>query len=159
MLDEIEKLLQKDLFQTKVTSELLSLEEGERREVSILFADIKGFTSISEKLDPEELKTILDKLFQLFTLCIKHYGGYVDKYEGDLIMALFGAKIASESDTERAINAAIEMIDKLKKFNKILKRNEKYKDIELNIRIGINTGLVTTGKIVVTDYQYFQKYL
>ncbi|KAA3598401.1 MAG: adenylate/guanylate cyclase domain-containing protein [Calditrichaeota bacterium] len=123
------------------------LKEGERRVVSVLFADIKGFTALSEKLDSEKVYMILDKTLKVFTVSIQKYSGYVDKYEGDCIMALFGAKSASEGDTERAIRAAIEMQEKLKHVNLLLQKNPELKDVELNLRIGINTGLVTTGKV------------
>lgn len=126
-------------------SKKIQLYEGERRDVAILFADIKGFTNLSENLDSEQLKILLDKTMLIFTQSVKKYGGYVDKYEGDLIMALFGAKKATVNDTERSILCGLEMLDNLKKINTIIENiNSKY---HLDIRIGINTGLVTTGKI------------
>ena len=124
------------------------LKEGERRLVAVLFADVHGFTEMSEKLDPEVVFLIIDELMRVYTKCIKNYGGYIDKYEGDRIMALFGAKETSEQDTERAIKAALQMIDILYPYNRIL--DEQYPelvDVKLDIRVGINTGLVTTGKI------------
>lgn len=147
MFEELDQLLSSDVFEETQQGEIIELHEGERREVSILFADIKGFTALSERLDPEQVRMILDKLLKLFTLCIKQYGGYVDKYEGDLVMALFGAKVATEQDTERAIHAALQMLDKLKQFNALLTKNSLVAGVELGVRIGINTGLVTTGKI------------
>jgi class 3 adenylate cyclase/tetratricopeptide (TPR) repeat protein len=129
--------------------EALELKEGERRIVSILFADIKGFTAISEQLDPEQIRAIFDNILKLFTHCIKKYGGYVDKYQGDLVMALFGAKKANEEDAQRAIYCGLEMITQLNKFNDYLSQRIEYKNIyfDLGVRIGINTGLVTTGKV------------
>ena len=147
MFEEFDQLLSSDVFKETQHAEIIELHEGERREVAILFADIKGFTALSEKLDPEQVRIILDKLLQVFTLCIKQYGGYIDKYEGDLVMALFGAKVASEQDTERAIHAALSMLEKLTQFNVLLAKNPMLKGIELGVRVGINTGLVTTGKI------------
>ncbi len=98
---------------------------------------------MSEKLHPEKVKRIIDKIFKVFTNVILKYGGYIDKYEGDLIMALFGSKQTSETDTERAIRSGLEILNKLKQINEML----KYRNFELGVRIGINTGLVTTGKI------------
>jgi len=147
MFDELDQLLTSDLLDTTPKDEALELHEGERREVAVLFADMKGFTALSERLDPEQVRMILDKLLQLFTLCVRQYGGYVDKYEGDLVMALFGAKVASERDTERAIHAALQMLAKLKQFNALLAKNPMVHGVELGVRIGINTGLVTTGRV------------
>ena len=85
----------------------------------------------------------------IFTKSIEDYGGYIDKYSGDEIMALFGAKVASETDTERAIRAGIRMLENLKHFNTYIANNKEFShfDTSLAVRIGINTGLVTTGKI------------
>jgi len=132
-----------------IEEKTLQLKEGERRTVSILFADLKGFTAMSEKLDPEFVQTTIDKIMSVFTQVIKNHGGYVDKYSGDEVMALFGAKVASEVDSERAIRAAIQMLSNLDRFNQYMKSQKEYSAIDkpLAIRIGINTGLVTTGKI------------
>ncbi len=146
MFDELDQLLASDAFTKKEAKSTLKLKEGERREVCILFADVKGFTALSERLDHEEVHTILDKLMQLFTVRINHYGGYVDKYEGDLVMALFGAKIATERDTERGIYAALQMLEILDQFNMLLEKKLGLEN-RLDVRIGINTGWVTTGKV------------
>ena len=94
------------------------LTEGERRNVAILFADIQGFTELSESLDHEVVKNILDGILKAFSRSVENHGGYVDKYSGDQIMALFGAKVASEVDTQRAVYAALDMQSKLEQFNK-----------------------------------------
>jgi class 3 adenylate cyclase/tetratricopeptide (TPR) repeat protein len=93
--------------------------EGERKHVTILFSDISGYTALSEKLDPEELKEVTGPLFGRMTKVIEKYGGFVEKYIGDAVMAVFGAPSAHEDDPVRAIRAARE----------------------------INTGLVVTGAI------------
>ncbi|MCC7429363.1 tetratricopeptide repeat protein [bacterium] len=144
MFDELFEDLTPEETENKIKTEKLS--EGERRIVSILFADIKGFTSLSEKLDSEQVKTIVDKLLKLFTNCIERHGGYVDKYEGDLVMGLFGAKSANENDTERAIQTALEMLEKFKLALKKIPLTKEI-NVELGLRIGIDTGLVTTSKI------------
>ena len=109
----------------KVEDKTIKLKKGERRMVAILFADIKGFTNLSEKLDHEEVQTLLDQLLKIFSHCVELHGGYVDKYTGDQIMALFGAKSASEVDTQRSINTALLMLKKLNDFNAILKNSKK----------------------------------
>ncbi len=138
-----------DPLASVIEEKTIQLKEGERRRVSILFADLKGFTQMSEKLDHEFVQITIDKIMRVFTQVIKNHGGYVDKYSGDEIMALFGAKVASEVDTERAIRAGLHMLENLNKFNQYMKSQKEYRAIDkpLAIRIGINTGLVTTGKI------------
>ena len=123
----------------------LRLKEGERREVCILFADIKNSTVLGCKLDPEVYQSRMDELMKRFTKCITYYGGFVDKYMGDGIMALFGAKQASEQDTERAILSGLKMIEQLENYNRWLQGEEP--DAKIEIRIGVNTGLVVVGKI------------
>ena len=149
-MEDFDQLFDDDLFEIdKVEDKTVKLKHGERRMVSILFADIKGFTALSEILDHEEVQTLLDQLMKIFSHCVEMHGGYVDKYTGDQIMALFGAKKASEVDTQRAINTAFLMLEKLQKFNILLKQSEKYKNlnIDFSIRVGINTGMVTTGAV------------
>jgi len=89
-------------------SDKLQLREGELREVAVLFADIRGFSSISNLFDAETIHKKMDEIMKLFSRCIGFYGGFVDKYMGDGIMALFGAKITSEQDTERAVITAVQ---------------------------------------------------
>lgn len=125
----------------------LLLKEGERREVAILFADIKGSTALGSKLDPEVFNRILDPLMKRFSRCISYYGGYVDKYMGDGIMALFGARRASEQDTERAVMAALKMLSQIEWANRVLAEESRDNEINLSLRIGINTGLVVVGKV------------
>ena len=150
MQNQFNDLFESDIFQEPIVQEkTVRLKEGERRNVSILFADIHGFTSLSEKLDHEEIQDIIDRLMKLLSQSVEKFGGYVDKYTGDEIMALFGAKVASEVDTQRAIYSALDMHKKIKMFNSYLLSQGLYKniDIDLSMRIGINTGMVTTGKV------------
>ncbi len=146
--DEWSQLLQTDmdkLFTDREQDqrETITLKKGERRNVTVLFLDIKGFTAMSEKLDPEEVTHIIDNVFKVLTSEILRYGGMVDKYIGDCIMALFGAKKASEDDAERSIRAALGMIEKMDSVNVIMKA----KGITLGCRIGINSGLVVAGEL------------
>lgn len=124
-----------------------SLREGELREVAVLFADIKGFTNISNLFEPEVIHGKMDEIMKIFSRCITFYGGFVDKYMGDGIMALFGAKKASEQDTQRCILAAIKMQEQLRLYNKLLNREAGFETVELGLRIGVNTGLVSVGKV------------
>jgi|GEM_PF-2414281 len=119
------------------------LREGERREVTILFLDLKGFTSMSEQMDAEEVRFIIDDCFKLFTKDIERFGGYVDKYEGDCIMALFGAKKSSEFDVENAVRAALLMHAHLREFHQSLKGMDR----KLEMRVGISTGSVVAGRV------------
>ena len=149
-MEDFNQLFDDDLFEiNKVEEKTIKLKHGERRMVSILFADIKGFTALSEVLDHEEVQTLIDQLMKIFSHCVEIHGGYVDKYTGDQIMALFGAKKASEVDTQRSINTALLMLEKLKKFNVILSKSKKYENlnVDFSIRVGINTGMVTTGAV------------
>lgn len=136
-----------DFLSDEIEEKKLSLKEGELREVSILFADIKGFTSISNLFEPEVIHGKMDEIMKIFSRCINFYGGFVDKYMGDGIMALFGAKKATEQDTQRSILAAIKMQEQLKLYNKLLAREAGFENLELGLRIGINTGQVSVGKV------------
>jgi len=114
--------------------------EGERKLVSIVFADISGFTAMSEKMDPERVTDIINQCFQRLGKKVYESEGYIDKFMGDCIMALFGAPIAHENDPELAINCAIEMLKELAVFN-------KENGLDLGMSIGINSGLVVAGGV------------
>ncbi|MCL4459873.1 MAG: tetratricopeptide repeat protein [Chloroflexi bacterium] len=118
--------------------------EAERRQVTVLFSDVSGSTAITERLDPEEFRDIMNDCFQRLGARITKYEGTIDKYIGDNIMALFGAPIAHENDAERAIRAALEMQEELKQISVGL---EKRIGRPLAMRIGINTGEVIAGGI------------
>ena len=81
----------------------------ERRTVTILFADMSGFTALSETLDPEDVQEIMTQVFGRLAVVVKDFGGTIDKYIGDAIMALFGAPIALGDDAERAVRAGLGM--------------------------------------------------
>ncbi len=136
-----------DFLSDEEQEDKLSLKEGELREVSVLFADIRGFTNISTHFEPEVIHGKMDEIMKIFTRCISFYGGFVDKYIGDGVMALFGAKKATEHDTQRAILSAIKMQEQLRLYNNLLAREPGYEDLELGLRVGINTGVVSVGKV------------
>ena len=113
---------------------------GERKLVTVMFADISGFTALSEKHDPEEVRAMMNACFDCLVPIVNEYQGTVDKFIGDEIMALFGAPKAHERHVELACNAALEMFTALAQFN--LKNGT-----DLELHIGINTGLVIAGGI------------
>jgi class 3 adenylate cyclase len=114
------------------------MDEGERRNISILFADISGFTSLAETLDPEDLKDMIDGYLGEMAEVIAKYNGTVDKFMGDAVMALYGAPITHENDPELAIRAAMEI------RNSVEKRGVKLKN-DLKVHIGISCGDVIVG--------------
>ncbi len=116
------------------------LKNGERRHVTVIFTDMKDFTKITENLDPEDIDYLMSKIFNIFETIIKQNEGFVEKYIGDAMVAVFGAKNIHEDDTQRAINSALEI------QNSIQKLNNEFNNININFRTGINTGLVTIGK-------------
>jgi adenylate cyclase len=116
--------------------------EGERRLVSVVFADLSGYTSLSERLDPEDIRSILSSFFNGITHEIQHFGGTIDKYIGDAVMAVFGAPVAHEDDAMRAIRSALAIQAVLTRQNDELQR--RY-GIRMRVRIGVNTGEVVSG--------------
>lgn len=116
----------------------------ERREVTILFADVKGFTAMCERLDPETVRAIMNECFQGLTEAIKEQGGHVDKYVGDQVMAVFGAPMAHEDDPVRACRASLAMQSFLNEF---AERFRSKTDEPMRMRIGINSGMVVAGGV------------
>lgn len=109
---------------------------------TILFTDIIGFTPLSEKMPPREVNTLLNQFFSRMTDIVFEYGGTLDKYIGDSLMAVFGAPMEQEGDEERAILAALEMRKELFALMKEEPAGKRF-----NVRIGINTGRVVAGNI------------
>lgn len=116
----------------------------ERRLVTVLFADLSGSTALAERLDPEELRQILARLFEALSTVVRRYDGTVDKYAGDAIMAVFGAPLAHEDDAGRAVAAALGMRSAVLQLSADLAKSH---GIELALRIGINTGDVVAGPL------------
>lgn len=116
----------------------------ERKRVTVLFADVSGYTALSENLDPEDVATIMNRLFEAVTVEIHRYGGTIDKYAGDAVMALFGAPQALENHEEMAVRAALGMQQVIKAFSAEL---EKERGFRLQMRIGLNTGEVLAGLV------------
>ena len=117
--------------------------------VTVLFADIVGYSSLSEHLDPERLKRLIDAAFQRLIVDIESFGGTIDKVLGDAILALFGAPIAHEDDADRAIRAAMQLHRTLEEFV----ADQPDLGGPLHLRIGINTGEVVVGTVAgTTEY-------
>ncbi len=110
--------------------------EGERRKVTVLFADVSGYTSLSEQMDPEDLANLANELFQRLGSVIDRYEGTVDKYMGDCVMAIFGAPVAHENDPERALRAALDMMAEVRSMPQ-----------GIGLHVGVNSGEVLAGKI------------
>ncbi|MGB9577601.1 MAG: adenylate/guanylate cyclase domain-containing protein, partial [Candidatus Norongarragalinales archaeon] len=116
---------------------------GERQEVTVLFTDIRGFTSLSERLEPEQVVAFLNEYFETGTRAILKHDGTVDKFIGDAIMAVFNAPVKQEDHAIKAVQAAIEMQEE---FAALSKKFEK-QGIQLGVGIGINTGDAVVGNI------------
>jgi class 3 adenylate cyclase/tetratricopeptide (TPR) repeat protein len=118
--------------------------EGERKQVTVLFVDVSGFTSLSERLDPEDLHGLMTRAFELMLAEVHRYEGTVNQFLGDGIMALFGAPIAHEDHAQRAIHAALAIRGALAGYRDDLERR---RGIDFQVRQGLNTGLVVVGSI------------
>ena len=117
---------------------------GDNRELAVLFSDIRQFTSISEKLPPDEIVESLNKYFSLMVDIVMQNSGIVDKFIGDALMAFYGAPVKHDDDAERSVKSALEMLAVLEKFNAWQKTKGHR---EFRIGIGINYGKVTVGNI------------
>ena len=118
--------------------------EGENREMTVLFSDVRGFTSISEGMDPKQLTQLMNALLTPMTRVIHKNRGTIDKYMGDAIMAFWGAPLANAEHARHALYAALEMMDELK----IMQADFKQRGWpEVNIGIGLNTGDMNVGNM------------
>ncbi len=124
-----------------------SSQTEERRIVTVLFADVVGFTALAEHLDPEQVKRLIDGVFERLVDDVTAFGGRVDKLLGDGILALFGAPVAHEDDAERAVRSGLRMQQSIERYVE-----EHSPAHSLRLRIGINTGEVLVGTLAGTDY-------
>ena len=118
----------------------LDVVGDQRRIATVLFADLVGFTALSERLDPEQVKALVDRCFERLAADIEAFGGRVDKVMGDAIVALFGAPIAHEDDAERAVRAGLRMQQTIAVVSSEV-------DHAVQMRVGINTGEVLVGAV------------
>jgi class 3 adenylate cyclase/tetratricopeptide (TPR) repeat protein len=121
-----------------------SVLHGERKQVTVLFVDVKGSMELAEQVDPEEWHRIIDRFFQLLADGVHRFEGTVNQYTGDGIMALFGAPIAHEDHAQRACYAALHLREELRRYAEELKRT---KGLGFAVRMGINSGEVVVGTI------------
>ncbi|HEX4347012.1 MAG TPA: adenylate/guanylate cyclase domain-containing protein [Vicinamibacterales bacterium] len=134
----------KDVYEQLVANPGLARLGGNRRQMSVLFSDIRGFTTFSEKGQPEDVVHMLNEYFTKMVAIVFHHKGTVDKFVGDMVMALFGAPLDDPEHAEHAVETALEMIAELKKLN------EKWAGEgrpSLDIGVGVNTGPMIAGNI------------
>jgi class 3 adenylate cyclase len=121
-----------------------SVLEGERKQVTVLFADVAGFTTLAEQLDPEVVHDMINRCFEGITAEVHRFEGTINQYTGDGVMALFGAPIAHEDSPRRAVHAALGIQRAIRAVAQALQAE---RGLTLQMRIGIHTGLVVVGKI------------
>ncbi len=164
---ELEKFKNKQddilkLFKRYVPGEVVSqaldsndkqlMSPGESRVVSVLFADIRGFTQFASHLRPSQVVSFLNDYWREISDCVKNNKGSINKYMGDGLLAVFGAPVSYIDNHTNAVSAALDMIDRLEGIN------EKYADLlgtEIKIGIGINTGEVVVGNVGTNDYMEY----
>ncbi len=118
--------------------------EADRRQVTVLFADLTGFTSLSERLDPEEVRAFQNALFGSLARTIQRYDGFVEKFVGDAVMAVFGAPVAHEDDPQRALGAALDILE----GSATLGREWAARlGSAVTLHVGVHTGPVVAGSL------------
>ena len=143
-LDKIQRYLPKGLTE-KILAQRDRIE-GERKQVTVMFCDMEGFTNLSERLGPEEAYRVMDQVYEILIHKVHDYEGTVNEMTGDGIMALFGAPIALEDAPQRAIRSAYAIHREMTRFNDKIKQ-EKKGIAPLKMRIGIHTGPVVVGTL------------
>lgn len=147
---EVKKI--KDTFESYVSPEALNeilnrkdilTPEGSLKNMTVLFTDIRGFTTLSEKLHPEEVVRLLRSFFEIAGEVILQYGGHINKLTGDGIMALFSIP-PQDDDAKRATMAALKILEEIKRFNENQAGTGR---VQLSIGIGLNTGIVIWGEV------------
>jgi len=125
-----------------------SILDGEQRNISVLFCDIRGFTPLSEELSPKEVVSFLNDYYSIMADVIRRHNGWVAQFVGDEIFAAFGAPIAAENNEQNATFCALEMMEKLNELNA---RYQKKLNREVKMGIGINAGEVVAGNLGSED--------
>jgi class 3 adenylate cyclase len=118
--------------------------EGERKQVTVLFADVKGSMDLAEQVDAEEWHRIMDRFFAILSEGVHRFEGTINQFTGDGIMALFGAPIAHEDHAQRACYAALHLRDELRPYADELRLA---RGLSFSVRMGLNSGEVVVGKI------------
>ena len=138
------RYVSKDVYEQLVANPSLAALGGARRHMTVLFSDIRGFTTMSEKGTPEDVVAQLNQLFTRMVAVVFQHRGTVDKFVGDMIMALYGAPLDDENHAEHAVQTALAMIGTLNEMNAEWAREGKP---QLDIGIGINTGDMIAGNV------------
>lgn len=138
--EKLHRLLSPQLVEEVVNGRLDIKKGGEIRRATVMFADIRGFTSLSERMAPQGIVNLLNEYFELMVDIIFKYEGTLDKFVGDEIMCIWGAPISRDDDAERAVRAGIEMQQAMERFNQSLDPGHQFQ-----IGIGLNTGEVVAG--------------
>ena len=138
------RYVSKDIYDQLVANPALARLGGQRREMTVLFSDIRGFTTVSESGEPEEIVAILNVYFTRMVDIVFKHEGTLDKFVGDMVMALFGAPLDDPDHADHAVEAALEMIVELERLNVEWQKQGRP---ALDIGIGINTGPMIAGNI------------
>ncbi len=144
MRARFERLLSPNLVDQVVAGSLRMEKGGENRQVTVMFTDIRGFTSMSEKMDAQSVISMLNEYFEEMVDVLFKHQGTLDKYVGDEIMALFGAPVLTPEDPVNAVACAVEMMKRLREFNRL---RQMRNDPPIQIGIGINTGEAVFGAL------------
>ncbi len=129
---------------TKPTQASAESPPEERRQATILFADLSGYTAAAERMDPEAVKALVGRTLRVLGEEIERFGGSIDKFIGDNVMGVFGAPVAHEDDPERAVRAGLAMQDAMEDANR--QSRDKY-GVGFSLRVGINSGEVMAGAV------------
>jgi adenylate cyclase len=138
------RYVSKDVYEQLVANPSLAALGGSRRHMTVLFSDIRGFTTMSEKGTPEDVVAQLNELFSRMVRVVFDHRGTVDKFVGDMVMALYGAPLDDEDHAEHAVQTALAMIRTLEAMNREWASQGKP---ELDIGIGISTGDMIAGNV------------
>lgn len=118
--------------------------DGERKQLTVLFADVKGSMDLQESLDPEDWAAVVNDLVEVLAEGVQRFGGTVDKFTGDGVMALFGAPVAQEDHARRACLAALHLVGSISHYADELRRQQR---LELHVRLGLSSGEVVVGRV------------
>jgi adenylate cyclase len=138
------RYVSRDVFERLIANPDLARLGGERREMTVLFSDIRGFTSLSEQGQPEDIVRMLNEYFTRMVEILFRHKGTVDKFVGDMVMALFGAPLDDRDHAEHAVDAALEMVEALVRLNERWAAEGRP---ALDIGIGISTGPMIAGNV------------
>ena len=134
----------KGVLEPAVPARVADEREADRRQVTVLFADLSGFTSLSERLDPEEVRAFQNALFETLAQAIERFDGFVEKFVGDAVMAVFGAPVAHEDDPQRALDASLDMLERAAG---LADRWAARLGQRVTLHIGVHSGPVVAGSL------------